>query len=277
MPVIALTQEMGSLAKDVAQRAAELAGLAVMRNEVIENVAGRMQVPPSLVRRVREGQAGLVERLTTDRQQFAIYTEEEILHQAERGNVILRGWGATCVLRPVAHVLRVRVTRPFDARVRWVMEDLGTDSLATAEAEVRRSDNAHAARMHATFGVTWGDPLLYDLVVNTERISVESAAQQILQLAAQPEFQETEESRAVLAGLALSAKVRAALKANDSTRHTDVQIEAKDGRVSLSGIVVNEQEKDEAERIASAVAGIGKVDNRLRLMAITRKFTYAKT
>jgi osmotically-inducible protein OsmY len=41
--------------------------------------------------------------------------------------------------------------------------------------------------------------------------------------------------------------------------------------------VVNEQEKDEAERIASAVAGIGKVDNRLRLMAITRKFTYAKT
>ncbi len=277
MPVIALTQEMGSLAKDVAQRAAELAGLAVMRNEVIENVAGRMQVPPSLVRRVREGQAGLVERLTTDRQQFAIYTEEEILHQAEGGNVVLRGWGATCVLRPVAHVLRVRVTRPFDARVRWVMEDLGTDSLATAEAEVRRSDNAHAARMHATFGVTWGDPLLYDLVVNTERISVESAAQQILQLAARPEFQETEESRAVLAGLALSAKVRAALKANDSTRHTDVQIESRDGRVSLSGIVVNEQEKDEAERIASAVAGIGKVDNRLRLMAITRKFTYAKT
>ncbi|HET6787903.1 MAG TPA: cytidylate kinase family protein, partial [Aquabacterium sp.] len=65
MPVIALTQEMGSLAKDVAERVAQAAGLAVMRNEVMENVAERMHVPPSLVRRVREGKAGLVERLTT--------------------------------------------------------------------------------------------------------------------------------------------------------------------------------------------------------------------
>jgi osmotically-inducible protein OsmY len=278
MPVIALTQEMGSLAKDVAQRVAELGGgLTVLRNEVMENVAERMHVPPSLVRRVREGQAGLVERLTTDKQQFAIYTEEEILHQAQRGNVVLRGWGATCVLRGVAHVVRVRVTRSFDSRVQWVMNDLQTDNLASAQAEVRRSDGAHAARMHATFGVTWGDPLLYDLVINTDRISVESAAQQIMHLASRPEFQESAESRATLAGLALSARVRAALKANESTRHTDVQIESRDERVSLSGIVVNEREKEEAERVATIVAGAGKVDNHLNLMAVTRKFTYAKT
>ena len=277
MPVIALTQEMGSLAKDVAERVAQSAGLTVMRNEVVDNVAERMHVPPSLIRRVREGQAGLVERLTTDKQQFALYTEEEILHQAERGNVVLRGWGATCVLRGVPHVVRVRVTRSFDSRVKWVMDDLETDSRASAEAEVRRSDHAHAARMHATYGVTWGDPLLYDLVINTDRISVESAAQTILALAAQPEFQETPQSRAVLAGFALAAKVRAALKATESTRATDVQIEAHEGQVVLSGIVVNEQEKAEAERVASTVAGVGNVENRLHLMAITRKFTYAKT
>lgn len=277
MPVIALTQEMGSLAKDVAQRVAELGGLSVLRNEVVENVAERMHVPPSLIRRVREGKAGLVERLTTDKEEFALYTAEEILHQAERGNVILRGWGATCVLRGVPHVVRVRVTRPFDSRVGWVMDHLETDNRHQAETEVRRSDNAHAARMHATFGVTWGDPLLYDLVINTDRISVESAAQQILQLASRPEFQETAESRATLAGLALSARVRAALKANESTRHTDVQIDARDGRVTLSGIVVNEKEREETERIATTVAGVGRVDNQLHLMAITRKFTYAKT
>jgi cytidylate kinase len=277
MPVIALTQEMGSLAKDVAERVGQAAGLTVLRNEVMENVAERMHVPPSLVRRVREGNAGLVERLTTDKQQFALYTEEEILHQAARGNVVLRGWGATCVLRGVQHVVRVRVTRPFESRVRWVMEDLETDNRAQAEAEVRRSDHAHASRMHATYGVTWGDPLLYDMVINTDRVSVESAAELILALAARPEFQETPQSRAALSGLAVSAKVRAALKANESTRHTDVQIESREGRVVLSGIVVNEQEKAEAERIATTVAGVGNVDNRLHLMAITRKFTYAKT
>jgi cytidylate kinase len=277
MPVIALTQEMGSLAKDVALRLAESGGLAVMRNEVVENVAGRMHVPASLIRRLREGKAGLVERLSTDKERVALYTAEEVFAQALRGNVILRGWGATCLLRPVRHVVRVRVTRPLDQRVAWLMEHLGTDNREAAEAEVRRSDTAHASRMNTQFGVTWGDPLLYDLVLNTERVSIDSCVEQILHLSRRPEFQETAESRAILDGLALSARVRAALKANDSTSNVDVQIDARDGRVVLNGIVVNEHEKLETDRIATAVVGVGKVDSRLHLMSITRKFTHAKT
>lgn len=277
MPVIALTQEMGSLAKDVAMRLGELAKLSVMRNEVVDNVAGRMQVPASLIRRVREGKAGLVERLSTDKEQVALYSAEEVLAQAERGNVVLRGWGATCLLRPVQHVVRVRVTRPFEQRLAWLMEHLGTDDRDAAASELRRSDAAHAARMHAQFGVTWGDPLLYDMVLNTGRMSVDSAVEQVRALCARPEFQETPESRAVLAGLALSARVRAALKANASTQEVEVQIESRDGRVTLSGIVVNEHEKAETERVATTVAGVGKVDNKLHLMAVTRKFAHAKT
>ncbi|MBC5783205.1 cytidylate kinase family protein [Ramlibacter sp. USB13] len=277
MPVIALTQEMGSLAKDVALRLAEVGGLAEMRNEVVDNVAGRMQVPASLVRRLREGKAGFVERLSTDKEQVALFTAEELFAQAVRGNVVLRGWGATVLLRPVSHVVRVRVTRPFEQRVAWLMEHLGTDDRDAAESEVRRSDNAHAQRMNAQFGVTWGDPLLYDMVLNTDRLSVDSCADMILQLARRPEFQETADSRATLEGLALSAHVRAALKANESTSNVDVQIESRNGRVTLNGIVVNEHEKAEAERVASGVAGIGKVDNQLHLMKVTRKFTYAKT
>lgn len=278
MPVIALTQEMGSLAKDVALRLAEVGGLEVMRNEVVENVAGRMQVPASLIRRLREGKAGLVERLSTDKQQMALFSAEEVFAQAERGNVVLRGWGATCLLRPVQHVVRVRVTRPFAARVEWLMEHLGTDDRDAAESELRRSDAAHASRMNTQFGVTWGDPLLYDMVLNTDRIAVDSCVEQILLLTRRPEFQKTPQSRAVLAGLALSARVRAALKADEATSGVDVHIDADQGRVTLSGIVVNEREKAETERVANTVPGVvGKVENKLRLMAITRKFTHSKT
>ena len=239
MPVIALTQEMGSLAKDVSVRLAEAAGLEPMRNEVVENVAGRMQVPHSLIRRLREGKAGIVERFTTDKGKVALYTAEEVFAQAERGNVVLRGWGATCLLQPVRHVVRVRVTRPLAQRVDWLMEHLGTDDREAAEAEVRRSDAAHATRMNEQFGVTWGDPLLYDLVLNTDRLTVDSCVAQIQALAARPEFQETAESRAVLANLALSARVRAALKANEATRDVDVHIDVRGGQVVLTGIVVN--------------------------------------
>ena len=119
------------------------------------------------------------------------------------------------------------MTRSFKKRVDWLMDQLETDDESFAEAEMRRSDDAHAARMHAQFGVTWGDPLLYDLVLNTDRVSVESCVAQIQQLAARPEFQETAESRAMLADLALNARIRAALKDHDSTRDINITIESQ--------------------------------------------------
>jgi cytidylate kinase len=277
MPVIAMTQEMGSLAKDVALELARKGNLAVMRHEVLDNVAEKMHVPTSVISRLREGKAGLVERLRTDSDRVAVYTAREVFALAKKGNIVLRGWGTTCLLRPVAHILTVRITRPFEQRVKWLMEHLELDDESFAAAEIRRSDEAHAAKIKSQFGVTWGDPHLYNLVLNTERLSVETCAQQILHLAARPEFQETEQSRAMLANLALGAAVRAALKENEPTRETNVEIDARDGKVALRGIVLNAQERAEAGRIASIVAGPDNVDNQLRLMVISRRFTYAKT
>ena len=277
MPVIALTQEMGSLAKDVAMRLGEVAGLQVLRHEVAENIAGRMQVETSLIHRLREGKAGLRERLWTDKQQVAVFTAEQVFSLARRGNIVPRGWGATLLLRPVRHVVRVRVTRPIPQRVDWLMDNLGMTDRDAAEPEVRRSDDAHANRMRAQFGVTWGDPLLYDLVINTDRVSVEGAVQQILALAAAPEFQETDASRACLEGLALSARVRAALLANDATSETNIGIDADGGKVVLTGLVLNDDERNEVARVASTVAGTGSGDNQLRVMAISRRITHSKT
>jgi cytidylate kinase len=276
MPVIALTQEMGSLAKDVSLKLAETLGLAVMRHEVIEHVADRMQVSTSLIGRLRGGKAGLVERLTTDSRSVALYTAEELFALADRGNVVLRGWGATCLLRPVPHVVCVRITRSLKKRVEWLMGDLETDDAEFAEAEIRRSDQAHAARMHAQFGVTWGDPVLYDLVLNTDRLSVESCVEQIRLMVNRPEFAETPASRALLANMALEARVRAALKEHEATRDINVTITANQGEVMLRGIVLNSDERSQAEVVAAEVSGVSGVHNQLRLMASTRRFASAK-
>lgn len=276
MPVIAMTHEMGSLAKDVAARLTETLGLSVMRHEVLDHIAQKMHVPASLISRLREGSAGLVERLTTDERSVAVYTAEELFALAEKGNVVLRGWGATCWLRPVEHVVCVRVTRSLEGRVDWVMNHLDTDDADMARAEIQRSDHAHASRMHQQFGVTWGDPTLYDITLNTDRLSVDSCVAQISQLVTRPEFAETEQSRARLRNMTLQARIRAALKAEASTAGIDVTIEANNGQVALSGIVVNAQERANAESITSAVAGVKRVDNRLRLMAMSKRFISAK-
>jgi len=263
---------MGSLAKDVADQLARDLGLEVMRHEVVDHVSSRMHVPTSLINRLREGKAGAIERLRADRASLAVYVTEELLEVAERGNVVLRGWGATAVLRPVPHVVCVRITRPFEKRVAWLQEQLGSDDAGDAEEEIRRSDRAHAARMHAQFGVTWGDPLLYDLVLNTDRVSVASCAEQIAALSRRPEFAETDASRAILRNMSVEARVRSALRADAATQGVDVTVASDAGRVVLSGMVLDADELPAAARVAAAVPGVVAVDNQLRVMARSRLF-----
>lgn len=277
MPVIAFTQEMGSLAKDVALRLAEEMKLQTMRHEVVEHAASLMHVPKSLINRLREGKAGPIERLRVDRTSLAVYTAEEVIEAAARGNVILRGWGATRLLRPVPHVVCVRVTRPFRKRVEWLMEHFETDDVSFAEDEVRRSDHAHAARMHELFDVTWGDPLLYDLVLNTDRVSIDSCVHTIRELAGRPEFAETPESRALIAGMAVEAHIRAALRSDEQTQGVNVSIECRAGQVVLTGMVVSERERLATEQIAAAVPGVAAVDNQLRVMRMPKMFPSSKT
>jgi cytidylate kinase len=276
MPVIALTQGMGSLAQDIAEQLADELQLATLQHEVAERVADKMHVSKSLIGRLRSGKAGLIEGLRADRQAMAVYTAEEVLDAAAQGNVVIRGWGATQLLRPVPHVPCIRIMRPLAQRVQWLMNELETDDAAAAEAEIRRSDHANATRMHQQFGVDWGDPVLFDLVLNTDRLSVDTCVQQIKALLQRPEFAETEASRALLQSMALHARVRAALRADPETQEVDISLEGSGATVALRGIVLQAAEREAAERVAAAVPGVASVDNQLRVMAKSRLFPSAK-
>ena len=272
MPVIALTQGMGSLAQDIAEQLAQELNLTTLQHEVSERVANKLHVSKSLINRLRAGKAGTIERLKADREGMAIYSAEEVLDTAARGNVVLRGWGATALLRSVSHVPCVRILRPLPKRVEWLMKALDTDDAELAESEIRRSDESNAGRMHEQFGVNWGDPVLFDLVHNTERLSVDTCVQQIKALLARPEFAETEASLALLRSMALHAHVRAALRAHEATREVNILIEGAGDQIVLRGIVVDAGERDAAAKVAAGVPGVAAVDNQLRVMAVSRLF-----
>jgi cytidylate kinase len=206
MAVIAMTQEMATLGKDVALGVCEALGLQQVRHEVGDVVAGRMQVKKSLIRRIREGKASRVEKWAADEKTISIFTAEEVLDRAVKGNVLIRGWGATLLLRAVPHIPCVRVCAPLELRVRRLMERLETDDEVLARHEIEADDAARAARMGEAFNVNWGDPTLYDLTLNTERIAIATCVQQVVALARSAEFQETPASRRKLEDLALQAR-----------------------------------------------------------------------
>jgi len=266
MAVIAMTQEMATLGKDVALGVCEALGLEQVRHEVGDVVAGRMQVKKSLIRRIREGKASKVERWAADDKTISIFTAEEVLDRALKGKALIRGWGATLLLRSVAHIPCVQVCAPLELRVKRLMDRLETDDEDLARHEIAVDDTARATRMREYYNVEWGDPALYDITLNTERIPIATCVDQVVALARSPAFQETPESRARLEDLALQARARAALRADARTADTDVVIDVARRRMTLRGIVVDDRERALVEEVVGAMPGAQGVANELRTM-----------
>ena len=90
------------------------------------------------------------------------------------------------------------------------MERLGTTDAAAARREIERSDAAHAGIVRGFFGVDWQNPLIYHLVLDTGSVPIETCVT-IVRFLAENQFQETEETRSVLANKLVESRVRAAL------------------------------------------------------------------
>jgi len=265
MSIVAMTREMGSLGKDVAAGLAQELGLPLVHHEIIDSLADKMRLRKSHVVRLLDGQAGILERLTADDTSMSIFTEAELCSLAMRGKgAVIRGWGATHLFRRVPHVVRVRVCAPHALRKKRMMERLRTQDESFVDEEIRRSDEAQAAIMRRYFNVDWTDSAHYDLVLNTERVSVGHCVDEVLKLVNCEEFAETDASRRELADVALQSDVRAALRGDKRTRELRVEVAALNGVVKLTGLADDEDQSTAAEQLAAAVPGVASVASGLR-------------
>jgi hypothetical protein len=103
---------------------------------------------------------------------------ETILHLAELGNVILIGRGAAVVTANLSHVFHVRLVSALEKRVQRIQE-LNHLSKDAALKFIREEDRGRERYLKQYFKTDVDDPLLYDLVINTDRIPHDQAAKLI--------------------------------------------------------------------------------------------------
>jgi hyperosmotically inducible protein len=70
---------------------------------------------------------------------------------------------------------------------------------------------------------------------------------------------------AVVDDAALTAKVKSALIADESTKGTQINVETRDGVVQLAGFVNTDAERDHATQVARGVSGVKDVRNDLEI------------
>jgi cytidylate kinase len=105
-------------------------------------------------------------------------TADTILHLAELGNVVLIGRGANIVTRKLDYAFHVRLVGSVRRRVHYVEGYLHLSPQAAAEY-VRREDLGRKRYVKKYYAMDIDDPLLYHLVINTDRVSYQKAARMI--------------------------------------------------------------------------------------------------
>jgi len=271
--IIAMTHEAGSQGKEVAKQVAEKLGLDLACHRAFEQqVADKLHADGGMVHRFLQGKPGLIERWKTDQEALAAYTREQVYELAVGGSVLICGWGATCLLRPIAHALCVRVCAPVAHRTAVLMEQLaiGEDE---ARAMIAANDAARAVMMRA-LGQADGDPaFVYDLVLNSARVPVAQCVAEVVRLAGEPAFRESAKSRERLAALYREAQVRAALRADFATRRVGAWVRVvadPAGRsVALEGAVQTHDQRRDTERVVAGLPWVARVENRLRVVGLS--------
>jgi cytidylate kinase len=190
-PLITISREAGTDAHAVADaivatmeaRASGGAGSwAVFDRNIVDTVLETHGLPPSWAEFMPEDRVSAIGDALEEL--FGLHpsswtlvrrTTETIRRLADIGNVVLIGRGAAVIAGDLDHAFHVRLVGSLEGRIRRVQQEHGLGPEAASEY-VRSVDAARARYVKKYYGKDVGDPLLYHMVLNVDRLSADEAA-----------------------------------------------------------------------------------------------------
>lgn len=266
MPIITISREMGTGAYFIAQELAKKLKYTMVDGPRLAADAAQYGLTVEMLKMVDEKPPSY--NTADDRIRAAALNHIELmlLDYAKKGNVLLYGRGGQDLLTGCGNVLRLRFVADFEERVErfsereWIDPDL-------AQELIRRSDHQRGGFIHFYFDRDWSDPLGYDLVFNTSRLSQASIVDTVVAAVKDSQFKEADRwSNAVIESTILKKKIETALLRSDELEYRPFRIEVVDGVATLAGYIGSEEEKQAALRIAATVAGVRDVENHLHVV-----------
>ncbi len=194
MPAITISPQLGSGGATVARLVAQHLGFRLLDRELVEAVAARAGVSVEIAQSLDDAHLDLVtdtlnslhldlEGKRISQQSYQYIAACLIREAAEREAVVVVGRAGQVVLGRRPGIFHVKVIAPFEERVARIAR---RERVSTKEARRRVSESDEGRRLYvwsASGRDCWDDPVLYDLVVNTSRVGIETAARMIAEAA----------------------------------------------------------------------------------------------
>ncbi|HLX59367.1 MAG TPA: cytidylate kinase-like family protein [Ktedonobacteraceae bacterium] len=191
MRAITISRQYGSGGGEVAARLAQRLGWQLIDHEIVAQVAHALGITEAEAEVHDERVEGFIARLLNALQAAALVVPTPMIppEQVERvyndalgrvvetaanaGRVVIVGRAGQVLLAKRRDVLHVRMVAPLKQRIDYVARREGLDE-AAAQARVQLKDRNRVRYLQAQFGCNVNDPLLYDLVVNTSVLDLDS-------------------------------------------------------------------------------------------------------
>lgn len=247
MAIITISRGSLSGGRRLAQCVGINLGYAVVsREELVREAADRYGVDEQRLRRGLEQGPTFWDRFRVDRWLYLSVAKATLCHLVRADKVVYHGHAGHLLLRDLGHVLRVRTVVPMSKRIPYAVAEHGLDEQA-AESFIRKRDDERRSWTRFLYGIEWDDPALYDLTLNLEKLTIESACAIIAALVERPECEVSEDNRRQLADLELAAHTHAKLFLNSkiAAAAAGIEVAADEGVVELSGLLPGEALRDE--------------------------------
>lgn len=181
-PLITVSREFGALGTVTGERAAQKLGFSFWDQEIVHAVAEQTGTQETLLASLDEQTRTRIEDFIGESVFGAETTAAKYVRQVIRvvrilerhGGAVVIGRGAQFILAPDA-ALRVRVVRPYEQRVAAYAEREGL-SEREAEHKLVRVERERQTFIRRHYDREVGDPIHYDIMLNTENILPEQAA-----------------------------------------------------------------------------------------------------
>ncbi len=192
-----ISREYGSGGGEIASRLAKRLGWRLIDHALVERTARELGTSIQEAEAHDEYTEGIVSRVLNTMLYLypasmvsappeAFLSDEEyrravnriVRVAAARGQVVIVGRASQVILAGLRDVLHVRIIAPFEKRVAYVMQREGLDQHA-AESRIHLKDHDRARHLEMEYHQKLEDAHLYDLVLNTSLLDLESAVEVI--------------------------------------------------------------------------------------------------
>ncbi len=266
MAVICVAREFAALGDETVHELAKMTGYKPLDKEYIETKMSEKGISPAVRAKYDEKRPGFWASLSQDRDDYLHFLKTVLYEEAAAGDCIISGRGGFAIFAGVPGTLSIKLVAPRDKRLERVRQRFQCDD-KRAEQLLRQNDHDRKGFHDYFFGVDWGDPVLFDLVINTGREHPATVARIIDQLR---QLVITEEKgKACMTRMADIRLGHAIVTEIVYTRRIPVhfvEADVKGRKAVLHGVANTQSAIDAAGTAAQSVRGIDTVENAIQIV-----------